>query len=205
MGKPITCHSRDARKHFAQREYSPRQSFIVDLPEDPDDIQRHVLLEEVHRKIREDATIWKCSETTPIKILSRVSWMSERRGFKMGGGGEYWLYKNRLYTEVDGLDFTDDQKELLVLEEFDKERKQFEKLQAKFSGIPNETLSRSKIPSNVRIFVWQRDSGKCVECGSNENLEYDHIIPFIKGGSNTERNLQLLCGNCNRLKSDNIQ
>jgi len=91
------------------------------------------------------------------------------------------------------------------MEEFDKERKEFEKLHSKFSGIPSGCQSRSKIPSHVRIFVWQRDSGRCVECSSNENLEYDHIIPFAKGGSKTERNLQLLCGNCNRLKSDNIQ
>jgi 5-methylcytosine-specific restriction endonuclease McrA len=30
------------------------------------------------------------------------------------------------------------------------------------------------------------------------------IPPVSKGGSNTYRNLQLLCENCNREKSDNI-
>ena len=43
-----------------------------------------------------------------------------------------------------------------------------------------------------------------MECGCREKLEYDHIIPFSKGGSNTERNVQLLCESCNRKKHDKI-
>ena len=64
---------------------------------------------------------------------------------------------------------------------------------------------RERIPSSVKREVWQRDKGKCVECGSNKNLEYDHIIPVSRGGANSFRNLQLLCEKCNRRKSANIQ
>ena len=65
---------------------------------------------------------------------------------------------------------------------------------------------RSRIISQkTKMYVWQRDGGKCVECGSKENLEYDHIIPFSKGGSNSDRNIQLLCESCNRSKSSRIQ
>ncbi|MDA2916652.1 HNH endonuclease [Nitrospinae bacterium AH_259_B05_G02_I21] len=63
---------------------------------------------------------------------------------------------------------------------------------------------RERIPEDVIFFVWRRDEGRCKECGSNKNLELDHIIPISKGGSNTARNIQLLCEICNRLKSDNI-
>ena len=65
--------------------------------------------------------------------------------------------------------------------------------------------TRTTIPKNVKMEVWQRDGGKCVQCGSNENLEYDHIIPFSKGGANTTRNLQLLCESCNRSKGAKIE
>ena len=61
-----------------------------------------------------------------------------------------------------------------------------------------------KIEQEVKDRVWNRDGGKCVECGSNEDLEFDHIIPFSKGGSNTYRNIQLLCEHCNRSKSNKI-
>jgi TPR repeat protein len=64
---------------------------------------------------------------------------------------------------------------------------------------------RAAIPSEVRREVWRRDGGKCVKCGSRTNLEYDHIVPISKGGSNTARNIELLCESCNRAKSDSIQ
>jgi len=67
-----------------------------------------------------------------------------------------------------------------------------------------EVVKSRRISEEVSDSVWNRDGGKCVQCGSNENLEFDHIIPFSKGGANTKRNIQLLCESCNRAKSDNI-
>lgn len=63
--------------------------------------------------------------------------------------------------------------------------------------------SRHILPS-VKTAVWQRDGGKCVQCGATDYLEFDHIIPFSKGGANTVQNLQLLCRRCNGAKSDKI-
>lgn len=61
-----------------------------------------------------------------------------------------------------------------------------------------------RIPENVKREVWRRDGGKCSHCGSRNQLEYDHIVPFSKGGSNTARNVELLCMMCNRKKSNNV-
>jgi len=61
-----------------------------------------------------------------------------------------------------------------------------------------------RIPADVRLQVFYRDNGCCVNCGSNLSIEYDHIIPFSLGGSNSVENVQVLCKRCNRLKSNNI-
>jgi hypothetical protein len=63
---------------------------------------------------------------------------------------------------------------------------------------------REPIPKDIMDMVWNRDGGACVECGSRENLEFDHIIPVSKGGATTYRNLQILCRNCNAKKSNKI-
>ena len=71
--------------------------------------------------------------------------------------------------------------------------------------IEDDKPKRSRrISQSVKDKVWNRDGGKCVLCGSNENIEFDHIVPFSKGGANTYRNIQILCESCNRRKSDNI-
>lgn len=64
---------------------------------------------------------------------------------------------------------------------------------------------REAIPESVRMFVWQRDPGRCVKCGSHEKLEFDHVIPVADGGSSTDRNVQLLCEACNRAKGRSIR
>lgn len=61
------------------------------------------------------------------------------------------------------------------------------------------------IPTPVKVEVWRRDRGRCVQCGSTKNLGFHHDIPFSKGGSSlTAANVRLLCAKCNLQKSDKI-
>ena len=60
------------------------------------------------------------------------------------------------------------------------------------------------IPQDVKNAVWQRDGGRCVQCSADTYLEFDHDIPFSKGGANTAGNIRLLCRKCNLEKGDRI-
>ncbi len=61
------------------------------------------------------------------------------------------------------------------------------------------------IPTSVKLAVWKRDKGCCVMCGAIDNLHFDHIIPFSKGGTSLlADNIQLLCARHNLEKRDNI-
>jgi 5-methylcytosine-specific restriction endonuclease McrA len=62
------------------------------------------------------------------------------------------------------------------------------------------------IPTPVKLAVWKRDRGRCVECGSTDNLHFDHVIPYSRGGSSlVAENIQLLCARHNFSKRDRIQ
>ena len=114
----------------------------------------------------------------------------------------YWIFNNLIYWSTEELS-PEDVNALLL----DKERKKKRAIDRAHSMIDiksSDEIARQAIPDEVKIFVWQRDKGKCVKCGSNKNLEFDHIIPLSLGGSNTARNIQLLCEDCNREKGGNL-
>jgi len=65
---------------------------------------------------------------------------------------------------------------------------------------------RRVVPSHVKLEVWQRDQGKCAMCGATDELHFDHILPFSKGGTSlTAANVQLLCARHNLQKSAKIE
>lgn len=69
------------------------------------------------------------------------------------------------------------------------------------------SVERSRIiPTSVKLEVWARDRGRCVSCGATDELHFDHIVPFSKGGTSLKaENIQLLCARHNLKKSAKIQ
>ncbi len=62
------------------------------------------------------------------------------------------------------------------------------------------------VPSAVRREVWERDGGRCVVCGAEDEIQFDHVIPYSAGGSSiTADNVQILCARHNLEKSDRIE
>lgn len=91
---------------------------------------------------------------------------------------------------------------------WDRERRQDSKLdrlrKIRERGDQAVSSRRERIPDDVRAFVWERDNGCCVLCKAEDDLQFDHVIPVGKGGGNSQDNIQILCGDCNRQKSDSI-
>ena len=118
----------------------------------------------------------------------------------------FWFYRNRLVKVVG--DEPKDELALRVKHKVLSHEKALAKIKREVDAFENfEKLDGNKrvpIPEHIRMFVWQRDGGRCVTCGCRERLEYDHIIPLAVGGSNTERNIQLLCEPCNRKKGASV-
>jgi hypothetical protein len=58
----------------------------------------------------------------------------------------------------------------------------------------------SGIPEAVKREVMDRDNFTCQACGTQDEIQVDHIKPKSKGGMPVPGNLQVLCRPCNRLK-----
>lgn len=69
-----------------------------------------------------------------------------------------------------------------------------------YQSEPQIIISRLIIPEKMRNEIFERDGYRCVKCGSTDNLELDHILPFSKGGRTEKTNLQTLCKICNSSK-----
>jgi SAD/SRA domain/HNH endonuclease len=110
-----------------------------------------------------------------------------------------WVY-NGLFKLVDAWQESSGKRQVfkfrLELDEADTE-----------SGLQIKDLAHNRvIPASVKIEVFKRDQGKCVKCGSSDNLHYDHILPYSKGGSSlVTENVQILCARHNLEKRDKIE
>jgi hypothetical protein len=144
--------------------------------------------------------------SAPLELLRKIdnadlkSWRIDKPD------GQLWLFQGWAYVTDDqqGLDAEDVR--ALINVEANKRRLTLEKAHAlqAISDNYDRPKRREPIPQAVRVEVWQRDGGRCVECTSQEKLEFDHIIPVAMGGGNTSRNLQLLCETCNRRKGASL-
>ena len=50
-------------------------------------------------------------------------------------------------------------------------------------NIDREVKRSRIIPTTVKLEVWKRDKGMCVVCNATDELHFDHVLPFSKGGT----------------------
>jgi HNH endonuclease len=111
----------------------------------------------------------------------------------------WWWCRDRFWWEDEGLDAQD---VLALVHERDRRRdRRLARAHAVLAQDDEEPRARREpIPVAVREEVFRRDGGRCVACGSDFDLQYDHVIPVALGGSSSAANLQVLCAPCNRRK-----
>ena len=119
----------------------------------------------------------------------------------------YWCYHETIVKVEDGIFLNLEEIIFRIKHDVECYEKAYTQIRIKIEAL--EGMKRTNAANRERImsvclFVWQRDHGKCVKCGSTEKLEFDHIIPVAKGGDVTERNIQLLCIQCHRSKGAGI-
>jgi hypothetical protein len=64
------------------------------------------------------------------------------------------------------------------------------------------------IPREIMLKVVRRDGQICQICNEpvrDDEVEFDHTIPFTQGGPITAENLRLVCRACNRKKRDSLK
>jgi len=64
------------------------------------------------------------------------------------------------------------------------------------------------IPRVTQFRVMKRENQICQVCKKSvidEDIEFDHIIPWSKGGSSDEANIRLLCSECNRKRGNKFE
>jgi len=67
-------------------------------------------------------------------------------------------------------------------------------------GRPSSGTRGRHIPAEVRRAVWERDGGRCTfvsdagrRCEERRGVEYDHVVPYARGGETTVGSIRLRC------------
>jgi hypothetical protein len=113
----------------------------------------------------------------------------------------YWWCCDRFWWEDEDLSARD----VLALahERRMRGRRRLERAHTALGAASTAGASRNgrvSIAREVKLAVFARDGGRCVQCGARFELQYDHVIPLALGGASTVENLQILCAPCNAAK-----
>lgn len=106
-----------------------------------------------------------------------------------GDGTVFWWYCGRFYRDDEGRAVDDVR--AIVFNAHLRRREEIERA----DRIP-------RIAPDVLLAVWDRDGGRCHDCGSDDTLEFARFVPLAEGGSSSVDNLLVVCADCSRGRSE---
>jgi HNH endonuclease len=146
-----------------------------------------------------DATTWSTRRVRAVEAAQREQPVRIARD----GRRCTWLFEGRCYWEDEELTWRDVL--ALIRERERRARRRLERAHATLARDGAEPAARREpIALEIRRAVFERDRGRCVDCGSGFDIQYDHVIPLSMGGAGTVENLQVLCASCNRRKGASL-
>jgi uncharacterized protein YegJ (DUF2314 family) len=95
-------------------------------------------------------------------------------------GRRWWWYRNRFWWDDARLTAAEVERAVLCID--------FESASSR--------LATSPVPESLEVAVWSRDGGRCVDCGSIDDVLFDTIIETITNEPETPRNVELRCRDC---------
>ena len=159
------------------------------------------------KKINETVLILECVNCNKMKDHNYYSIPNKKINQLYS---RYKLYKD--YYKYKDYDFLKD--DFIDLNKIDLNKingKRYYYSYQRLQVIGNKTPKPKVINDHPRYFskevqreVFERDKEQCVRCGCKDNIQFDHIIPFSKGGASSSNNCQILCQSCNLRKSNKI-
>jgi 5-methylcytosine-specific restriction endonuclease McrA len=96
------------------------------------------------------------------------------------GRRNLWPYLDGFWWDDDDLD-AEDIKALVLQRKRQKEQK-LRSARSLMRAEENGRPTRTPVSTELRRAVFERDGGRCVECGSNFDIQYDHIGLEVAGG-----------------------
>ena len=146
----------------------------------------------------------------PVALLERVIQASSKEGDivfdPFCGCATSLVAADRLQREWVGIDISELAVKL-VTQRIRDDQGLFQSINPRSDKPKRTDLGKIELYSSVfnKKALYGEQAGNCNGCGTHfeqQHLEVDHIIARSQGGTDHIENLQLLCGNCNRIKGD---
>lgn len=197
--KCLTCHASFGAATFKKR-----------FDSDPDYRQRHNAVAIEWKKnnperATEHGRHWRKANLEKSRELCR-EW-HRANPEKVKASAKAWVAANRAKVRANFNRWSDANRERVralqkAWNEAHPEELKFMRRLGRIARREREARNGGKCTREGLLSVFERCGGRCVVCGTADNIEVDHIMPVRRGGTNNPDNLQLLCHDHNMEKRD---